>query len=53
MVDDLKIIIDLAKKKSKYINIYTMGHSIGGHVNALFQPNIQIKLKVLSLHQDY
>ena len=36
MVEDLKIIIDLAKKENPNIPIYTMGHSMGGHVNALF-----------------
>ena len=36
MVEDLKIIIDLAKKENPNVPVFTMGHSMGGHVNALF-----------------
>ena len=36
MVEDLKIIVDLAKKENPKQQIFVLGHSMGGHVSALF-----------------
>ena len=36
MVEDLKIIVDLAKKENPNLQIFVLGHSMGGHVTALF-----------------
>ena len=36
MVEDLKIIVDLAKKENPNLTVFVMGHSMGGLVSALF-----------------
>ena len=36
MVDDLKVIVELAKKENPNIPVFVLGHSMGGHVAALF-----------------
>ena len=36
MVEDLKIVVDLAKKENPNLPIFIIGHSMGGHVSALF-----------------
>ena len=46
MVEDLKIIVDLAKKENPKLPIFIIGHSMGGHVTALYAtkyPNEGIK----------
>lgn len=36
MVEDLKIIMDLAKKENPNVPIFLMGHSMGGYISALY-----------------
>ena len=36
MVEDLKIIVDLAKKENPNLPIFIIGHSMGGEVSAVF-----------------
>ena len=36
MVEDLKIVVDLAKKENPNLAVFIIGHSMGGHVSALF-----------------
>ena len=36
MVDDLKVIVNLAKEENPNVKVFVLGHSMGGHVAALF-----------------
>ena len=45
MVEDLKIIVDLAKKENPKLPIFVLGHSMGGHVTALFATKYPNEIK--------
>lgn len=49
MVEDLKIVVNLAKKENPNLPIFIVGHSMGGHISALFGTKYYSEVKGIIL----
>ena len=49
MVEDLKIMVDLAKKENPNVQVFILGHSMGGLVSALFGTKYSNEVKGIIL----